>query len=59
MYFIKTGILQVVSPDGTKVFAQLKAGAAFGEIRFDLNLIQNYIYPINQWQKYYRLIWGR
>ena len=32
MYFIKTGILQVVSPDGTKVFANLKAGAAFGEI---------------------------
>ena len=26
------GTLQVVSPDGTKVFANLKAGAAFGEI---------------------------
>jgi len=35
MYFIKTGVLQVVSPDGTKVFANLKAGAAFGEIRLD------------------------
>jgi hypothetical protein len=32
MYFIKTGSLQVVSPDGTKVFATLVAGAAFGEI---------------------------
>lgn len=32
MYFIKMGTLQVVSPDGTKVFANLKAGAAFGEI---------------------------
>ena len=32
MYFIKTGKLQVVSPDGTKVFATLGAGAAFGEI---------------------------
>ena len=32
MYFIKTGKLQVVSPDGTKVFATLVAGAAFGEI---------------------------
>ena len=26
------GILQVVSPDGSQVFASLKAGAAFGEI---------------------------
>jgi hypothetical protein len=26
------GSLQVVSPDGTKVFATLKAGAAFGEV---------------------------
>jgi cyclic nucleotide gated channel alpha 3 len=32
MYFIKKGKLQVVSPDGTKVFATLVAGAAFGEI---------------------------
>lgn len=32
MYFIKMGTLQVVSPDGSKVFANLKAGAAFGEI---------------------------
>lgn len=32
MYFIKTGVLQVVSPDGTQVFASLGAGAAFGEI---------------------------
>ncbi|CAF0773189.1 unnamed protein product [Brachionus calyciflorus] len=32
MYFIKTGALQVVSPDGTQVYATLGAGAAFGEI---------------------------
>jgi cyclic nucleotide gated channel alpha 3 len=32
MYFIKTGILQVVSPDGKQVYATLKSGAAFGEI---------------------------
>jgi cyclic nucleotide gated channel alpha 3 len=32
MYFIKTGQLQVVSPDGNQVFATLGAGAAFGEI---------------------------
>lgn len=32
MYFIKTGSLQVISPDGSKVFATLVAGAAFGEI---------------------------
>lgn len=32
MYFIKTGALQVVSPDGSQVYATLGAGAAFGEI---------------------------
>jgi cyclic nucleotide gated channel alpha 3 len=32
MYFIKTGKLQVVSPDGSQVFATMSAGAAFGEI---------------------------
>jgi cyclic nucleotide gated channel alpha 3 len=32
MYFIKMGSLQVVSADGTQVFATLGAGAAFGEI---------------------------
>ena len=32
MYFIKNGKLQVVSPDGSQVFATLGAGAAFGEI---------------------------
>ena len=32
MYFIKMGTLQVVSPDCTQVYANLKAGAAFGEI---------------------------
>ena len=32
MYFIKMGSLQVVSPDGTQVYATLGAGAAFGEI---------------------------
>lgn len=32
MYFIKTGALQVVSPDGSQVYATLGSGAAFGEI---------------------------
>lgn len=32
MYFIKMGTLQVVSPDCKQVYANLKAGAAFGEI---------------------------
>ncbi len=32
MYFIKMGSLQVVSPDGSQVYATLKTGAAFGEI---------------------------
>lgn len=55
MYFIKMGSLQVVSPDGTKVFATLKAGAAFGEV-FKIKNI--YLIFINLYTfVFYRLVY--
>ena len=37
MYIIKKGKLDVVAPDGIKVFVTLGEGVVFGELRFSLH----------------------